>query len=121
MKNIADRYSLTNHCEIELIQFIHTKSFITVLNKFKVLTDYNLINLDDALKYLILLLDNALEQSSEEKDFLTTLRNDLIENNKSLPHLGEVFNNKLIYLNGNYSYFKIILIEYLHLIFLNLF
>jgi hypothetical protein len=91
----------------EILESIQSKSFSTVLSEIKSLYNHHVITNNDSIKYIIMLINASLDQSSEYKVFFNDVKNSINSPNFNIfLYLDVVLNRKLIYLNGTYSFFK---------------
>jgi hypothetical protein len=108
---------LDNAIDIKIFKLTHTGSLLDIVDELKILSDNGKLHSDNLLVIMNTILNAILEQSSENKDFFYIVKNKIslmlhqIQNNEnidfnSFPNLLDILNNKLIYLNGNYSFFK---------------
>lgn len=104
---------LNNKTSDYIIKSIKTKSFSTTLNEINSFWIHKSINLDYTKKYLLLLFDAVLKQSTEHRLLflylmvhIDNLTEDSLIYSDIYKFLQIAFNGKLIYLNGYNSYFK---------------
>lgn len=108
---------LDNEIDIKLFKLIHTATLSNIVDELKILSDNGKMHSDNLLDLMNTVINAILEQSSENKDFLNKVKDDIssmiydINNNNhldfnSFPNLIDRIDSKLIYLNGHYTYIK---------------
>jgi hypothetical protein len=116
-KLIDNNDLLDTATDIKLFKLFHNDNLVTVLDEFKRLVKNGNIHGDNLLHYMDILINAILEQSSENKDYLNNVKDDIslminqINNSNhlgfnSFPNLIDRIDSKLIYLNGHYAFYK---------------
>jgi len=102
--------SLITMLDAYMVELSHTKSFSICIENLQVLIQNEVIDNIDAKRYLDMIITTTEAQGSDEREFLnwfkSVMMSRLNNNIRSLPDMVHMFNNRIMYLNGNYSFIK---------------